>query len=169
MPYRPFSEQNCSIANALAIVGERWSLLVMREILFGRSRFSEIKRNLGVAPNILSDRLQQLVEHGLLERRPTGDGGESHEYVATPKGRAVSPVLSALLRWGDDYAVPEGGPPRVQVHIPCGHDAHPQLHCSYCGEQIGAGELESRPGPGASPKQIADGILPKTVSLGESV
>jgi len=79
MPYRPFSEQNCSIANALAVVGERWSLLVMREILFGRSRFSEIKRNLGVAPNILSDRLQQLVEHGLLERRPTGDGGESHE------------------------------------------------------------------------------------------
>ena len=81
MPYRPFSEQNCSIANALAIVGERWSLLVMREILFGRSRFSEIKRNLGVAPNILSDRLQQLVEHGLLERRPTGEGGELHVYV----------------------------------------------------------------------------------------
>src|SRR6478609_6880519 len=132
MPYRPFSEQNCSIANALAVVGERWSLLVMREILFGRSRFSEIKRNLGVAPNILSDRLQQLVEHGLLERRPAGGGGESHEYVATPKGRAVSPVLSA------------------------------RLHCSYCGEPIGPGELQSRPGPGATPKQIADGILPRT-------
>jgi DNA-binding HxlR family transcriptional regulator len=160
MPYRPFTEQNCSIANALAIVGERWSLLVMREILFGRRRFSEIKRNLGVAPNILSDRLQQLVEHGLLERRPTGEGGESHEYVATAKGRDVGPVLTALLRFGDEHAVPAGGPPRVQVHVPCGHDAHPQLHCSHCGELIGPGELRSRPGPGASAKQVAEGMLP---------
>jgi DNA-binding HxlR family transcriptional regulator len=159
MPYRPFSEQNCSIAAALAIVGERWSLLVMREVLFGRGRFSEIKRNLGVAPNILSDRLQQLVEHGLLERRQV-DGGESHEYVATAKGRDLSPVLSALLRWGDEHATPPGGPPRVQVHTVCGHDAHPRMHCSHCGELIGPGELRARPGPGASPKQVADGVLP---------
>jgi DNA-binding HxlR family transcriptional regulator len=164
MPYRPFTQQNCSIANALAVVGERWSLLVMREILFGRTRFSEIKRNLGVAPNILSDRLQQLVEHGLVERRPTGEGGESHEYTATPKGRDISPVLTALLGWGDKHAVPTGGPPRVQVHTVCGHDAHPQLHCSHCGELIGRGELQSRPGPGASPKQVADGILPRALS-----
>jgi DNA-binding HxlR family transcriptional regulator len=155
MPYRPFSEQNCSIAGALAVVGERWSLLVMREILFGRRRFAEIKRNLGVAPNILSDRLAQLVEHGLLEHT------ESHEYVPTAKGRDVSPILSALLRWGDEHAAPAAGPPRVQVHIACGHDAHPRLHCSHCGEVIERGQLESRPGPGATPKQRADGVLPK--------
>ena len=86
MPYRPFSEQNCSIAAALAIVGERWTLLVMRDVLFGRRRFSDIKRSLGVAPNILSDRLAQLVEHGLLERRAISDHSDSHEYVPTPKG-----------------------------------------------------------------------------------
>jgi DNA-binding HxlR family transcriptional regulator len=160
MPYRPFTEQNCSIANALGVVGERWSLLVMRDVLMGRTRFSEIKRNLAVAPNILSDRLQQLVEHGLLERRPTGEGGDAHEYVATPKGRYISPVLTALLNWGDTYAVPAGGPPRVQVHTACGHDAHPQMHCSHCGEPIGRGELVSRPGPGATPAQVADGVLP---------
>ena len=74
MPYRPFSEQNCSIASALAVVGERWSLLVMRDVLLGRRRFAEIKRSLGVAPNILSDRLAQLVEHGLLERHPDQRG-----------------------------------------------------------------------------------------------
>src|SRR4030081_3923121 len=126
MPSRPFTEQNCSIASALAVVGERWSLLVMRDILFGRRRFGEIKRSLGVAPNILSDRLQQLVEHGLLERRPIGEHGESHEYVPTAKGLDVSPVLSALMQWGDAYAAPDAGPPRIAVHTTCGHDAHPQ-------------------------------------------
>src|SRR3954471_3368183 len=160
MPYRPFSDQNCSIAAALAIVGERWSLLVMRDVLLGRRRFAEIKRSLGVAPNILSDRLQQLVEHGLLERRAIGAGSDAHEYVPTAKGRDVSPILTSLLNWGDAYAAPHG-PPRVQVHVPCGHDAHPQLHCSHCGEVIRRGELRSRPGPGATPEQVADGVLPR--------
>jgi DNA-binding HxlR family transcriptional regulator len=160
MPYRPFSEQNCSIAAALAVVGERWSLLVMRDVLLGRRRFSEIKRSLKVAPNILSDRLQQLVEHGLLERTPIGEGSDSYEYAPTQKGRDISPVLTALLEWGDTYAAPEG-PPRVQVHLACGHDAHPRLHCSHCGEAIERGELSSRPGPGATPQQIAAGVLPK--------
>ena len=160
MPHRPFSQQNCSIAAALAVVGERWSLLVMRDVLLGRRRFAEIKRSLGVAPNILSDRLQQLVEHGLLERRPLAEGSDSHEYVPTAKGRDVSPVLSALLAWGDAYAAPQG-PPRVQVHVPCGHDAHPRLHCSHCGDVIERGELRSRPGPGATAEQIAEGVLPR--------
>ena len=160
MPYRPFSEQNCSVASALAVVGERWSLLVMRDVLFGRRRFAEIKRSLGVAPNILSDRLQQLVEHGLLERRPVSEHSESHEYVPTAKGRDISPVLTALMAWGDEYAAPSG-PPRVVVHRACGHDAHPQRTCSHCGEVIGPGDLESRPGPGATPAQRAEGVLPK--------
>lgn len=160
MPYRPFSEQNCSIAAALAVVGERWSLLVLRDVLMGRRRFAEIRRSLGVAPNILSDRLQQLVEHGLLERQPISEGSDSFEYVPTVKGRDVSPILTALLQWGDAYAAPHG-PPRVQVHVPCGHDAHPELHCSHCGEVIERGQLVSRPGPGATPGQRAEGILPK--------
>ena len=86
---------------------------------------------------------------------------DSFEYVATPKGRDVSPILTALLQWGDTYAAPHG-PPRVQVHVQCGHDAHPQLHCSHCGEVIERGQLQSRPGPGATPQQLAEGMLPKT-------
>src|SRR6266851_2773697 len=108
MPYRPFTDQNCSIATALAIVGERWTLLVMRDVLFGRRRFAEIKRSLGVAPNILSDRLQQLVEH---------------------------------MQWGDDYATPPAGPPRVVVHATCGHDADLQRRCGHCGEIVERGDL----------------------------
>jgi DNA-binding HxlR family transcriptional regulator len=160
MPYRPFNDQNCSIAAALAVVGERWSLLVMRDILMGRRRFVEIKRSLGVAPNILSDRLQRLVEHGLLERQAIGEHSDSHEYAPTAKGRDVGPILSALINWGDAYAAP-AGPPRVQVHVPCGPDAHPRLHCSHCGEVIERGELRSRPGPGATEAQRAEGVLPR--------
>jgi DNA-binding HxlR family transcriptional regulator len=148
MPYRPFTDQNCSIASALADLGERWTLLVMREVLLGRRRFADIRRHTGIAPNILSDRLQTLVDHGLLERRLYSEQPEAHEYLATAKGRDVSPVLVALLQWGDRYAAPQG-PPRVLVHTGCGHDADPELHCAHCGETIAPTELRVRPGPGA--------------------
>jgi DNA-binding HxlR family transcriptional regulator len=148
MPYRPFTDQNCSIAAALASLGERWTLLVMREILLGRRRFADIRRHTGIAPNILSDRLQTLVEQGLLERRLYSEQPEAHEYVPTAKGLDVSPVLVALMGWGDRYAAPDG-PPRVIVHTACGHDADPELHCSHCGEALEPRELRVRPGPGA--------------------
>ncbi|HEV2814935.1 MAG TPA: helix-turn-helix domain-containing protein [Solirubrobacteraceae bacterium] len=151
MPHRPFDGQNCSIAGALAVVGERWTLLVMREALLGRRRFADIKRNTGIAPNILSDRLQTLVEHGLLERRGT-------DYVPTQKGLDVNPVLVALMQWGDEYVAEE--PPRVLVHAVCGHDAQPSLRCSHCDEEISARSLRVRPGPGATAEQRAEPLLP---------
>src|SRR3954470_15235291 len=102
----------------------------MREVLLGRRRFADIRRNVGVAPNILSDRLDTLVDQGLLERRRYGKHPEALEYLPTDKGRDVMPVLTALMQWGDRYAAPDG-PPRVQVHTACGHDAHPELHCAH--------------------------------------
>src|SRR3954469_21248812 len=96
VPYRPFSDQNCSIAAALAVVGERWTLLVMREVLLGRRRSNQIREQLGVAPNILSDRLQTLVEHGLLERRRYGRHPEALEYLPTAKGIDLNSVLVTL-------------------------------------------------------------------------
>ncbi len=160
MPYRPFTDQNCSVAGALELVGDRWTLLVMREILFGRRRFAELRRNTGIAPNILSERLQTLVEHGLLRRKLYSEHPESYEYVPTRKGVDLNVVITALLGWGDKYATPPGGPPRVQVHTRCGHDARPRMHCSHCGEVIGSGELRVRPGPGATAEQVAEGMLP---------
>ena len=161
MPYRPFEGQNCSIARTLALVGERWTLLVLREVLLGRRRFQEIKRNTGVATNILTDRLETLVEHGVLERRRNSDQPESHEYVPTPKGRDLVPVLVALMQWGDRH-LSEDGPPRVLVHTKCGHDADPALYCSHCHEQLGAGALVVRPGPGAKGRQRHEPLLPTT-------
>lgn len=141
MPHRPYDAQNCSIARALEVVGERWSLLVMRDVLLGSRHFAEIRRSLGVAPNILSDRLATLVEHGLLERR-------GQEYVPTPKGIDLNPVMVALMTWGDAYEAP-AGPPRVVVHKACGHDAHPALTCTHCGEAMAPRDTFVRPGPGA--------------------
>jgi len=160
VPYRPFADQNCSIAGALSIVGERWTLLIMREVMLGRRRFAEIKRNTGVASNILTDRLEMLVDHGLLRRKLYSEHPESYEYIPTHKGLDLNPVILALLKWGDEYAAPAAGPPRVPVHTVCGHDARPELHCSHCGELIQSTELRVRPGPGATPKQRAEGVLP---------
>ncbi len=151
MPHRPFDGQNCSIAGALSLLGERWTLLVMREVLLGRRHFAEIKRQTGVAPNILSDRLQTLVDHGLLERR-------GQEYWPTRKGVDVNPVLVALMQWGDRYVSEK--PPRVLVHAACGHDASPSLRCAHCDEEIAPRELRVRPGPGADERQRADPLLP---------
>lgn len=161
MPYRPFAEQNCSIADALAIVGERWTLLVMREILLGRSRFREIKRNTGIASNILSDRLETLVEQGLIERRRYSDSADAYEYVPTRKGLDVNPVLVALMAWGDKHVRGGGkGAPRVVVHTACGHDAHPAMHCSHCGEVLDPKQTRVRPGPGANAEQRREPLLP---------
>jgi DNA-binding HxlR family transcriptional regulator len=160
VPYRPFTDQNCSIAAALSVVGDRWTLLVMRDVLLGRRRFAEIKRGTGIASNILADRLEMLVEHGLLRRKLYSEHPQSHEYIPTRKGLDLNPVIMALLQWGDEYAAPAAGPPRVPVHTSCGHDAHPRLHCSHCGEEIGRAELKVRPGPGATPEQVEAGVLP---------
>ncbi|HTB50867.1 MAG TPA: helix-turn-helix domain-containing protein, partial [Solirubrobacteraceae bacterium] len=149
-----------SIAAALSLVGERWTLLVMRDVLLGRRRFADIKRSTGVASNILADRLEILVEHGLLRRKLYSAHPESYEYIPTCKGLDLNPVIIALMQWGDRYNAP-AGPPRIPVHTACGHDAHPRMHCGHCGEVIESDELNVRPGPGATQKQIYEGVLPK--------
>jgi DNA-binding HxlR family transcriptional regulator len=161
MPYRPFEDQNCSIAASGAIFGERWSLLVMREILLGRRHFQEIKHNTGIASNILSDRLETLVGHGLLTRktRHTETGAEKTIYAPTRKGIDVSPILTAIMEWGDKYEAPNG-PPRIVVHNACGREANPARVCAHCGERILPGDTHTLPGPGATAQQRAAGRLP---------
>jgi DNA-binding HxlR family transcriptional regulator len=103
---------SCSIARSLEVLGEKWTLLIVREALWGRTRFSEFRERLGVAPDVLADRLSTLVEHGVLERRPYRvDGGrEREEYVLTPAGRELIFVLGALNRWGDEHRPAPAGP-----------------------------------------------------------
>ncbi len=110
--------RECSIANALAVVGERWSLLALREVMFGERRFDQIARNTGASRDILAARLRKLVEAGVLEKRQYEQHPPRYEYVPTEAGKALQPILMNLMEWGDRY-VTEGPPPTVWEHT-CG-------------------------------------------------
>ena len=147
MAIKAFAELNCSIARPLSFLGERWALLVLRQLFLGRRRFDEIQDSLGVATNVLSQRLATLVEEGIVERRRYSEHPERFEYRLTTKGRDLQPVLLALLRWGDRYTTGPAGAPLETVHTDCGHAFHMVPTCSECGGEVGPHNVESRPGP----------------------
>src|SRR5918996_4416560 len=126
------ADQNCSVARTIAVVGETWTLLVLREAFFRVRRFDQMQRNLGIARNVLADRLQSLVSHGILERVQYQDRPPRYEYKLTQKGLDLYPTLVSLMQWGDRYAC-EAGPPVELVHTDCGHVTEPVLSCSHCG------------------------------------
>lgn len=132
------SVRNCSIANALAVIGERWSLLALREVFFGVRRFDAIHRNTGASRDILAARLRTLVDAGLLSKRQYEEHPPRYEYVLTDAGKALHTVLLTLMNWGDRY-VTEGEPPTVWRHS-CGAELEPQTVCAHCGEQVKLGE-----------------------------
>jgi DNA-binding HxlR family transcriptional regulator len=142
-----FAEMHCSIAQALDVVGEWWTLLILRDAVLGVTRFEDWQRRLGVARNVLSARLETLVEQGILERRRYQDRPPRDEYVLTHKGSDLIPVLEALRVWGDRYAAPDG-PPVLLVHDDCGQVIQPVSHCSHCGERLFRDHVHVEPGPG---------------------
>jgi DNA-binding HxlR family transcriptional regulator len=123
--------RECSIADALAVVGERWSLLVLREATLGVRRFDQFARNTGASRDILAARLKTLVAAGVLRREQYSDHPPRHEYVLTESGRALRPVLMALMEWGSTYAT-EGDPPTAWRHD-CGAEFRPEMVCAACG------------------------------------
>ena len=143
---RGYPEQVCSIARALEIVGERWTLLIVRDLFLGLSRFDELQESLGIARNVLTDRLNRLVDEGIVERVPYNERPLRHEYRLTEKGRDLNITLAGLRQWGDRYVSPK--PPRlarrksdgtlvVAAYVPVGTRVVP------------ADDVESVPGPGA--------------------
>jgi DNA-binding HxlR family transcriptional regulator len=153
MPIQAFADFNCSIARPLAFLGERWSLLVLRDLFLGRHRFDEFQESLGIATNVLSARLATLAEEGIVERRRYSEHPERFEYVLTEKGRDLQPVILALVAWGDRYTTGAAGPPLETVHEGCGHVFHMVPTCSECGEAVDTRNVTSRPGPGATDAQ----------------
>jgi DNA-binding HxlR family transcriptional regulator len=153
MPIEAFATQNCSIARTLSVLGERWALLVLRELFLGRRRFDQMQAELGIATNVLSQRLSALVEEGIAERRRYSDHPERFEYRLTEKGRELQPVMLAFLRWGDSHKAGRTGPPVETVHTECGHAFHMVPTCSHCGEQVKPHEVHLRLGPGATREQ----------------
>jgi DNA-binding HxlR family transcriptional regulator len=148
MRFPEVAGHNCSIARTLSVLGERWTLLVIREAFLGVKRFEQMQADLGIARNTLSDRLNTLVDEGILERRAYQERPVRHEYKLTQKGRDLYPVLVSLMSWGDRYNA-KGRPPVVLVHRTCGHRADPHLTCSHCGEEIDPREMYPEAGPGA--------------------
>jgi DNA-binding HxlR family transcriptional regulator len=143
------SNEVCSVAQTLEIVGERWTMLLLREAFLGTRRFEGFQHNIGCARNILSDRLHKLVGNGILERRRYHDRPPRFEYRLTQKGIDLYPILVTLMRWGDRYVADERGPAIVLEHKACGHETTPELVCSHCGERVHARTMRARVGPGA--------------------
>ncbi len=136
--------KTCSIARAMELLGERWTFLILREAFWGVRRFTELQRNLGIARNILSTRLQTLVAAGILERVRYHAEPDRFEYRLTEKGRDLYPAVVTIMRWGDRHLADESGAPLVLRHT-CGHDAAPQVTCSHCGEPIEARDITPEP------------------------
>lgn len=140
--------QVCSIARSLEVIGERWTLLIVRDVMNGRRRFDELQEGLGVARNVLSARLQRLVEEDILKRRPYQENPKRYEYFLTEKGLDLWPALVALLAWGDRYSPDPDGPPMLIVHKECGGAVSDRGTCERCGEVLGARNARALPGPG---------------------
>jgi DNA-binding HxlR family transcriptional regulator len=147
---RTYELDSCSVAGTLDIVGERWTLLVLREAFLGVRRFEEMQRHLGIARNILAARLQTLVGHGILERRRYSERPARYEYRLTQKGLDLYPALVSIMQWGDRYLAGKSGPPVVLRHRACGELTEPHLACSECGEPLGARDVIAEAGPGAA-------------------
>ena len=126
------------------ILGERWTFLILRESFYGVRRFSDMQRNLGIARNILSTRLQTLVRGGILERRRYQDEPERFEYRLTEAGRDLYPAVIAIMKWGDEYLAGDQGPPVVLRHS-CGHAADPVLVCAHCRDELDPREVTPEP------------------------
>ena len=140
----------CSIARTLEVIGDRWTLLILRDAFRGVRRFEDLQRDLGIARNILTDRLQKLVDRGVLSKTPYQARPVRYEYRLTPKGRDLSPALVALMRWGDKWLAEDGRPPLVLTHKACGEPVDQSFICWTCDETVTPAGLRGRPGPGAT-------------------
>jgi DNA-binding HxlR family transcriptional regulator len=146
--HHDYPGQICSIAKSLEVIGERWSLLIVRDVMNGNRRFGEMQASLGVARNVLSARLQRLIDENILERRQYQDSPARYEYFLTEKGLDLWPALIALLNWGDRYSSGPEGPPKVIVHKVCGGRVSDRGICESCGQLLHARDARQVPGPG---------------------
>ncbi len=142
MDRKSFTTMDCSVAQCLEVVGEWWSMLIIRDTFLGVTRFDDFQRRLGISRNILNDRLTTLVDAGVLTRVQYSEHPPRHDYRLTDKGRDLWPVITAMRQWGDRYAAPDGPPMRV-THKSCGAVTEAVLVCGSCGETLGPRDVEA--------------------------
>ncbi|MGW6504500.1 winged helix-turn-helix transcriptional regulator [Nonomuraea angiospora] len=144
-----FGEMHCSIAQAVGVVAETWTPLILRDLFLGLRRFDDLAEDLGISRNLLTRRLEHLVAAGVVEKRPYQERPVRHEYVLTEAGRDIVPALLTLMAWGDRWSTPPGGPPALLVHS-CGERFTPVVTCPHCGEEATADTVSAVRGPGAA-------------------
>jgi DNA-binding HxlR family transcriptional regulator len=152
---KSYADMRCSIAQALEVVGDPWTLLIVRDLLFGHHRFEQVQERLGIPRNTLADRLERLVEEGVVERRPYQERPVRHEYHLTTDGRDLSPVLVTLMQWGDQHRG-DGRPP-VVLQDGEGHRIDPVLVDRATGRTLAELRARAVPGPGAEPSTAPAG------------
>jgi DNA-binding HxlR family transcriptional regulator len=145
---RDYETQTCSIARSLEVVGERWSLLILRSVFLGVRRFDDLLDALGITRSVLATRLDRLVDEGVLKRVPYQERPSRYEYRATAKGHELWPVILHLLRWGDAHYPEPAGVPRIVEHAGCGGRPDDHLLCDRCGEALSYFNTTAHPGPG---------------------
>ncbi|HVF90067.1 MAG TPA: helix-turn-helix domain-containing protein [Blastocatellia bacterium] len=133
-----FRGMKCSIAQTLDLIGEWWTPLILRDIFYGVRRFEGLLTHLGISRNILTDRLQTLVENEILERRPYQSNPERFEYMLTERGIDLYPILISLMAWGDRWLPGEEGPAVELIHKECGNPATPEIVCAHCRKALTA-------------------------------
>jgi DNA-binding HxlR family transcriptional regulator len=151
MKWDELEEEPCSMARTIGVIGDRWTLLILRECFLRTRRFEGFQSTLGITRHLLAERLKKLVRQGVLRRIPYQESPKRHEYILTQKGLDLYPIMMALVHWGDTHMVDERGRPLLHEHRKCGKMFNPVMVCSECGEPLSAKEVQVHPGPGARP------------------
>ncbi|MZR64390.1 helix-turn-helix domain-containing protein [Alcanivorax sp. DP30] len=143
MKWHQLGDMNCPVGRSLSILGDRWTLLIIRNAFLRTHRFEDFQKQLGMTRHLLADRLNRLVEKEVLKKVLYQDGPKRYEYRLTDAGQALYPVILMLGKWGNNW-LNDGAdhPPLEFIHNPCGHKTDPQLRCSECGEELHARDMQ---------------------------
>jgi DNA-binding HxlR family transcriptional regulator len=160
MKWDALQEEPCSLSRTIGVIGDRWTILILRESFLRTRRFEGFQSALGITRHLLSERLKKLVRNGVLCRIPYQEFPKRHEYILTQKGLDLYPVMMALVHWGDTHLVDECGRPLSHEHRKCGKLFNPVMVCSECGEPVVAEGVVIHRGPGA--RSTATWVEPKT-------
>jgi len=144
MKWSELADQSCSVARTVAVIGDRWTLMILRDCFLGVRRFDDFEERLGISRGIIAERLRGLVDEGVLRRECYQDRPLRYEYRLTEKGLGLHAMIMAIVHWGDVHYAGSAGPPLLHRHKACGCDFNPVLTCSACGEPVVARDVEVR-------------------------
>ena len=153
MRWNEINQMTCSVARSLSVVGDRWTMLILRDAFLGIRRFEDFQNDLGTSRHRLAERLRKLVAQGIMQRVEYETRPRRYEYRLTDKGVDLYPVIVSLLKWGDRWMAGADGPPIELVHRTCGEHILPALTCPHCNEELNAREMTARPGPALRKKK----------------